>query len=146
MKRIAILAYGSLIEDPGKEIKPLVCERISGVQYRLCQRTAHADAHRELPDGEIIYTKDEFIEALGGFLSDWAAQEGRIRLLLPTKLLSVHEEAVARFNEFKRAVHEFSPAEPVPRKKEEAFRGVEEVKSKLEAGLREFLRTESLLK
>jgi len=114
--------------------------------YRLCQRTARADAHRELPDGEIVHTKDEFIKALGAFLKDWAAQEGRIRLLLPAKLLTIHEEAVAKFNEFKRAVHEFTPAEPIPRKKEEAFRGVEEVKSKLETGLREFLRTESLLK
>ena len=114
--------------------------------YRLCQRTAHADAHRELPDGEIIYTKDEFMNALGDFLSDWAAQEGRIRLLLPDKILYIHEEAVAKFNEFRRAVHEFSTAEPFPRKKEEAFRGIETVKSKLEAGLRDFLRTEKLLK
>ena len=27
MTIIGILAYGSLIEDPGKEIDPLVCER-----------------------------------------------------------------------------------------------------------------------
>ncbi len=114
--------------------------------YRLCQRTAHADGYKKLPSGEITYTKDEFMGVLGKFLSDWTAQEGRIRLLLPAKLLSVHEEAVAKFNEFKNAVDTFSPEEPFPRKKEEAFRGVEEVKLKLEAGLREFLRTESLLK
>lgn len=114
--------------------------------YRLCQRTAHADAHKGLLDGEIIQTKDEFIGALGAFLKEWSAQEGRIRLLLPAKLLAIHEEAVQKFNEFKRTVHEFTPAEPIPRKKEEAFRDIEEVKTKLEAGLREFLRTESLLK
>ena len=70
--------------------------------YRRCQRTAHADAHRELPDGEIKHTKEEFFETLGEFLSDWADKEGRIRLLLPAKLLEVHEEAVTKFNEFKR--------------------------------------------
>ena len=90
--------------------------------YRRCQRTAHADAHRELPDGEIKHTKEEFFETLGEFLSDWADKEGRIRLLLPAKLLEVHEEAVTKFNEFKRAVYDFTPAEPIPRKKENVFR------------------------
>ena len=92
------------------------------------------------------YTKDEFINALGTFLADWAAQEGQIRLLLPAKLLAVHEDAIAAFNEFKRAVHEFSSAEPFPRRKEKAFDAIEHVKVRMETGLREFLRTESLLK
>ncbi len=114
--------------------------------YRLCQRTAHADAHRELPNGEIIHTKDEFFETLGKFLTDWANKEGRIRLLLPAKLLKVHEEAVAKFNEFKRAVYDFTPAEPIPRRKEVVFKEIDDIKSRLENGLRDFLRTESLLK
>lgn len=114
--------------------------------YRMCQRTANADAHRELPDGKIVFTKDEFMAALGSFLADWAAQEGRIRLLLPAKLLAIHEEAIGQFNEFKDAVFAFSSAEPIPRRKEKAFLGIEQVKNKLESSLREFLRTESLLK
>ena len=114
--------------------------------YRMCQRTAYADAHKELPDGDIKYTKDEFVDALGGFLADWASQEGSIRLLLPAKLLAIHEEAIGKFNEFKKAVFEFTSAESFPRKKELAFEGIEEVKNKLESGLRNFLRTESLLK
>lgn len=32
MTRIAILAYGSLIENPGKELCPLICERIEDVE------------------------------------------------------------------------------------------------------------------
>jgi len=114
--------------------------------YRHCQRTAHADAHRQLPDGEIKYTKEEFFETLGEFLSDWADKEGRIRLLLPAKLLKVHEEAVGKFNEFKRAVYDFTPAEPIPREKAKVFEEIDDIKSRLEDGLREFLRTESLLK
>lgn len=114
--------------------------------YRLCQRAAFADAHQTPPDGPIVHTKDEFIEALELFISEWAAQEGRIRLLLPAKLLAIHEEAVTKFNEFKRAVHSFTPAEPSPRKKEVVFREIEDVKVRLESGLRDFLRTESLLK
>lgn len=114
--------------------------------YRLCQRTATADAHRELPDGEIVHTKDEFFDTLGEFLADWAKKEGRIRLLLPAKLLKLHEEAIAKFNEFKRAVYDFTPAEPIPRKKEIVFKEIDDIKSRLENGLRDFLRTESLLK
>jgi|LGOV01.1.fsa_nt_gb DNA-binding transcriptional ArsR family regulator len=114
--------------------------------YRLCQRTAYADAHKELPDGEIVYTRDEFFEKLGDFLKDWANKEGRIRLLLPAKLLKVHEEAVEKFNEFKRAVYDFTTAEPIPRKKEVVFKELDDIKARLENGLRDFLRTESLLK
>jgi len=32
MNNIGILAYGSLIEDPGIELKPLICERIEDVE------------------------------------------------------------------------------------------------------------------
>lgn len=32
VRRIGILAYGSLLEDPGEEIAPLVVERITGVE------------------------------------------------------------------------------------------------------------------
>jgi hypothetical protein len=92
------------------------------------------------------FTKDEFIASLGKFLSEWAEKEGRIRLLLPSPLLALHERAVGQFNEFKRAVHDFTPAEPAPRRKELVFREIDEIKAELENGLREFLRTESLLK
>ena len=114
--------------------------------YRRCQRTAYADAHKQLPDGEIIHTREEFLEKLGEFLSEWADKEGRIRLLLPSKLLEVHEEAITKFNDFKRAVYDFTPAEPKPRKKELLFKDIDDIKTRLENGLREFLRTESLLK
>ena len=73
--------------------------RVFHRHYRMCQRTANADAHRKVPSGEITYTKDEFLAALDKFLVDWAAQEGAIRLLLPVKALELHSEAVDRFND-----------------------------------------------
>ena len=106
--------------------------------YRLCQRTASADAHRELPDSEIKYTRDEFIDSLDAFIADWTAQEGKIRLLLPAALLVIHDEAIVKFNEFKRAVEAFTPAEPIPRKKALVFGEIEQIKSKLEEGLEIF--------
>lgn len=113
--------------------------------YRLCQRTAEADAHR-LPEGIITYTKDEFFEKLDPFLEDWRKQEGRLRLLLPAKALLVHEAAVAAFNQFKRAVDNFLGTEETRDPKRKAFAEVERVKSEMESVLRDFLRTERLLK
>jgi hypothetical protein len=114
--------------------------------YRLCQRTASADAHRKLPDGQVIHTKDGFLEAIDQFILDWSAQEGRIRLLLPSPLLALHEEVVECFNQFKRAVDKFSQDDdPLREAKQEAFKAVEDVKSRLESRLRDFLRTENLL-
>lgn len=113
--------------------------------YRLCQRTTSADAHRKLPDGEVTNTKDMFLDAIDQFFVDWAAQEGRIRLLLPAHLLAIHEEAVDGFNEFKRAVVAFNSDDESREQKRKAFGAIENVKSRLEVGLREFLRTEKLL-
>lgn len=113
--------------------------------YRLCQRTASADAHRT-PDGEITHTKDEFLAQIDQFLREWADQEGRIRLLLPAKIMSVHEDAIKCFNDFKRAIDAFKHDEESHEKKKVTFRAVDEVKSRMEVLLREFLRTEQLLK
>jgi hypothetical protein len=113
--------------------------------YRLCQRTAEADAHR-MPDGVITHTKDDFLENLEAFLNDWKAQEGRLRLLLPAKALTLHESAVTAFNHFKRAVEAFRGTDEAREKKRQAFSEIEGVKVEMEAALREFLRTEKLLK
>ena len=114
--------------------------------YRSCQRAESAEAHRQIPHGEEIETRDEFLDDLKGFLSDWNEKEGRIRLLLPESLLDIHEEAVEKFNDFLRAVQRFTPDEEGHRRKTTAFESIERVKTNLEKGLRDFLRTESLLK
>ena len=114
--------------------------------YQKCRRAAYADAHRQLPDGETVPTKDEYLDSLSKILQDWDNYYGRVRLLLPAKLLAIHEEAIHKFNEFRDAVYSFSSAEPEPRRKKIAFEELNEIKNRLEEGLREFLRTESLLK
>ena len=113
--------------------------------YRMCQRTANADAHRQT-DGTTTFTQDEFLEDLDTFLVEWAAQEGKIRLLLPSKLLELHGEAIDCFNHFKRSVEDFRKDDATRQRKVDAFVQIESVKSKLEESLREFLRTEKLLK
>jgi len=113
--------------------------------YRSCQRAAHADAHR-LPDGSITHTKDEFLKSLDSFLEDWSEKEGAIRLLLPKKAMELHEEAVSLFNRFKDAVEEFDSDDHSRQAKQEAFVPIHDLKTRMEEVLREFLRTEKLLK
>lgn len=47
MKCIGILAYGSLIDDPGKELNPLVRERISNVKTPFCVEFARSSRSRD---------------------------------------------------------------------------------------------------
>ena len=113
--------------------------------YRMCQRTANADAHRQ-PDGTITFTQDEFLENLDTFLIEWAVLEGKIRLLLPSKILEIHSEAIDCFELFKHSVVDFHKDDVTRQAKKDAFEKIESVKSRLEESLREFLRTEKLLK
>lgn len=43
---LAILPFGSLIDDPGAEIEPLVCERIQGIETPFCVEFARSSASR----------------------------------------------------------------------------------------------------
>ena len=47
MKNIGILAYGSLIEDPGIELKPLICERIVGIETPFSIEFARTSSSRD---------------------------------------------------------------------------------------------------
>ena len=75
-----------------------------------------------------------------------ALQEGKIRLLLPKKILLIHDKTYPAFNEFKRAVVMFKKTNETREAKMIAFDKVENVKTELESALRDFLRTEKLLK
>lgn len=113
--------------------------------YRRCQNAADSDALR-MPDGSMIKTREVFFEQLDEYLSEWKAQEGKARLVLPTHLLALHEDAVAAFNQFKDAIKREKYDDKYHADKIEAFAKVHAIKVKLEAGLRQFLRTEHLLK
>jgi cation transport regulator ChaC len=47
MTRIGILAYGSLIDDPGKELEPLIRERIPNVQTPFSVEFARSSSSRD---------------------------------------------------------------------------------------------------
>ena len=113
--------------------------------YRLCQNATNQDAHR-LQDGTVIKTKEVFFDKLDQYLSESKAQEGKARLILPAHLLELHGEAIDAFNAFKDVMNRDMYDDVFHQKKRDAFARVHSVKEKLEAGLREFLRTEQLLK
>lgn len=113
--------------------------------YRLCQNATNQDAHR-LPDGTVVKTKEVFFDQLDDYLSESRAQEGKARLILPAHLLELHGEAIAAFNAFKDVMNRNVYDDLFHQKKRDAFAQVHSVKEKLGAGLREFLRTEQLLK
>lgn len=113
--------------------------------YRLCQHATNQDAIR-FPDGTVIKTREVFFEQLDQYLSESKAQEGKARLVLPVRLLDLHDEAISAFNTFKDAMRRERYDEVFHEEKREAFARVHAVKDKLELGLREFLRTEHLLK
>lgn len=47
MSRIGILAYGSLIEEPGKEIEPLICERKERIETPFSIEFARSSSTRD---------------------------------------------------------------------------------------------------
>ena len=113
--------------------------------YRLCQRATNADGHRA-PDGSITKTKDDFFDGLDLYLVELKEQEGRLRLLLPSNILKIYEESFDAFNNFKGAMKKFKNTGDAREAKRVAFAEVNRVKSEMEAAIREFLRTENLLK
>jgi hypothetical protein len=47
MSRIGILAYGSLIDDPGKELGPLIHERVSNIETPFSVEFARSSSSRD---------------------------------------------------------------------------------------------------
>ena len=113
--------------------------------YRRCQRAAGAEGFRQ-PNGSVIDTKEEFLDSLDTYLAESNEIEGKVRLILPGNLLKLHEELIGEFNRFRRVIQDFTSTETHPREKDAVFASIHELKTKLETGVREFLRTEHLLK
>ena len=112
--------------------------------YRICQNATNQDAHK-FPDGSVVNTRDTFWEKLDIYRSEMSAIEGSARLLLPASLLDLHEESLAAFNQFKNVMKRTLYDDKYHTDKRNAFANIEEIKLRLEAGLRKFLRTEQMV-
>ncbi|MFT3816000.1 MAG: hypothetical protein QM740_22040 [Acidovorax sp.] len=112
--------------------------------YRICQNATNQDAFK-FPDGSIQNTKDIFWENLDVYRSELGALEGSARLLLPASLLEIHDESISAFNQFKNAMKRDTYDDKYHEDKRKAFARIESIKSCMETGLRNFLRTEQML-
>jgi hypothetical protein len=112
--------------------------------YRLCQNATNQDGLK-LPDGTVVRTKEVFWQNLEQYRTEMAALEGSARLLLPGSLLELHEESVSAFNQFKDVMKSERYDDKFHTEKREAFARILDVKTKLESGLRKFMRTEHML-
>ena len=65
--------------------------------------------------------------------------------VLPSHLLQLHEKAITAFNEFKDVMKQTNYGEDFDSAKQDAFARIIDIKDMLEAGLRDFLRTERLI-
>lgn len=113
--------------------------------YRLCQRAANYDRTVHPERGE-VNTKQQYLERLDAFKSEWDADEGKIRLLLPQAILECHLTLLDKLNTFTDAVMDYSEEDDTSKAAvEAAFHPVHDALMTLEAGLRKYLRTEKLL-
>lgn len=112
--------------------------------YRICQNATNQDACK-FPDGSVQKTKDIFWDNLDTFRSELGALEGSARLLLPASLIEIHEKSVSAFNQFKNAMNREANYVKYHKDKRKAFAKIESVKLRMEAGLRNFLRTEQMI-
>ena len=80
--------------------------------YRLCQKVAKVDAIKQ-PDGKEIRTIDIYRNKIDDRIGEWNKIEAKIRILLPEKILKIHEKSIRCFNNFNKVVksHNFYNAE-----------------------------------
>ena len=86
------------------------------------------------------------MERIDSYIAQWSSNEGQVWLILPIKLLRIHQQAIDAFNEFTDTVKEFSNSNKSRDAIQKVFKKIQNVKNKMENGFRKFLITEKLLK
>jgi hypothetical protein len=112
--------------------------------YQTCQRTEHADIFRH-PEREDADAKAGFMSGIDAFAAEWNSRQGKLRLILPSKCLVLHEELITAFNEFKDAVGRYDRNSSERRGELRiCFMNIDRLKGELEKSLRAYLRTDSV--
>lgn len=114
--------------------------------YQLAHRAARADIiqHPNRPDED---TKKRYLDEVDELADEWNRAQALARILLPSNLLALHEQAIDKFNVFKDAVKSFDRADQISRERVQCrFNDLHELKCELENGVREYLRSEALVK
>ena len=114
--------------------------------YRVCQEAANFDV-LVAPDHSERYPKKNYLDKIEAFRADWNRDEGKLRLLLPKRILDLYEKTLSVINVFTRAIKRHTESQDDRNKAgiQSAFERVHEETTRLELDLRDFLRTERLL-
>lgn len=112
--------------------------------YQMCQRVARADVLRHPTKGD-TNTREEYLEHIDGVSDQWHEKQARVRLLLPTNILEIHDRLLERLNEFNVHVKKgIQGTEEYSNNIKKSFGAIHEVKAALEVGLRAYLRRDKI--
>ena len=112
--------------------------------YRLCQDVVNWDVTKR-PGCEDVNSRDKYLKEINPIVDDWNARQGVIRLVIPRRVLELHEEAIRAFGRFNTAVIDFdSFDESTRRENEAAFEEIDGIKRCLEEELRIHLRSDTV--
>lgn len=112
--------------------------------YQRCQRTSNMDISRH-SDRDDLDTKKDFLDKIDAFAEDWNSRQGLVRLILPSPILAIHEQAISALNTFKDKVKTFDHGNQTSRDElKKSFVRIDDLKKQLESGLRNHLRTDKV--
>ncbi|ENV4253349.1 hypothetical protein ACFJ88_004651, partial [Vibrio parahaemolyticus] len=110
--------------------------------YSLCQDVVNKDA-TELPSGEIISSKREYLDKIDNLVLTWHQITPRARLILPSKAITHHEQLVVLFNRFNNLVKSEAPKHHETL--ESIFADIHFQKTQIENIFREYLHTDKII-
>ncbi|PMG98325.1 hypothetical protein BCU78_06770 [Vibrio lentus] len=110
--------------------------------YSLCQDVVNKDA-TELPSGEIIESKREYLEEIDDLVLSWHQITPRARLILPREVTKHHEQLIQLFNRFDNLIKSDAPKHQ--EKLELIFTDIHFEKTKIENIFRNYLHTDKII-
>ncbi|MFM2609925.1 hypothetical protein AAFX30_20335 [Vibrio chagasii] len=110
--------------------------------YSLCQDVVNKDA-TELPSGEIVESKREYLEKIDDIALYWHQITPRARLILPREAIIHHEQLIQLFNRFNNLIKSDEPKHQ--EKLGLIFTDIHYEKTKIENIFRNYLHTDKII-
>jgi len=112
--------------------------------YQAAFRAAKSDMIQH-PDRTDENTKETYMDKVDTLAFEWNEMQSAARILLPSTLLSLHECAVDKLNNFKDAVKVFDNSDTKSRRLVEVrFNELHDLKDEMESEIRKYLKSEKL--
>jgi hypothetical protein len=114
--------------------------------YRRCCNVLNYD-YKVYPDNTTKNSRETFLEQLNTYVKNVNEIEPTIRLIFPEHLMAVHDNSISVFNSFRSIIK--SDIIQMGKPDQElisSFEQIQNVKNELEKGLRDYLRTERIIR